>query len=97
MVPTREPWGRDAVRIVCRECRSRARISSQNELSVDYTNLYCLCLECGHQSVMNLAYPPPTPPGRGAKRSISCCSTACETCPGISSGSCARSSAEIWR
>lgn len=54
------------MRIVCRECRGKARISSRNELSVDYTNLYCLCLECGHQFVVNLAYSHTTRPGAKA-------------------------------
>ena len=54
------------MRIVCRECHGKARISSRNELSVDYTNLYCLCLECGHQFVVNLAYSHTTRPGAKA-------------------------------
>lgn len=56
------------MRINCRVCRGKARIASRNELSVDYTNLYCICLEpgCGHQFVMNLAFSHTTRPAASA-------------------------------
>jgi hypothetical protein len=56
------------VRIYCRECKGKARIASRNELSLDFANLYCQCLEpgCGHQFVMTLAFSHSTRPSAAA-------------------------------
>lgn len=46
------------MRIYCKACGGKARISSRNELSPLFTNLYCSCLDarCGHTFVMQLSF-----------------------------------------
>ncbi|MNJ34065.1 Ogr/Delta-like zinc finger [compost metagenome] len=46
------------MRVYCNECGGKGRISSRNDLSKDFTNLYCQCLspECGHTWVANLTF-----------------------------------------
>ena len=46
------------MKINCKACGHKARISSRNELSPTFIDLYCQCLDvsCGHSFVMNLTY-----------------------------------------
>lgn len=46
------------MRIYCKACMGKARISSRNELTPLFTNLYCSCLDahCGHTFVMQLSF-----------------------------------------
>lgn len=53
--------------VVCKECKGKARIASRDKLSVEFSKLYCMCLEpgCGHQFVMNLTFSHTTRPAAG--------------------------------
>ncbi|AEY01491.1 hypothetical protein GU3_08675 [Oceanimonas sp. GK1] len=46
------------MRVYCRECGSKGRITKTNRLSRDYTELYCQCneAECGHTWVASVGY-----------------------------------------
>ena len=47
------------MRIHCKHCGGKARISSSDRISVDFTRLYCQCSdakECGHTFVMELGF-----------------------------------------
>ena len=44
------------MRVNCKECGSRGRISSRNDISKEFTSLYCQCLGCGHRWVANLTF-----------------------------------------
>ncbi|OXS13814.1 transcriptional regulator [Zobellella denitrificans] len=46
------------MRVYCRECGSKGRITKTNRLSRDYTELYCQCndAECGHTWVVGAGY-----------------------------------------
>ena len=50
--------GEDVMKINCKACGHKARISSRNELSPTFIDLYCQCLDakCGHTFVMSLTY-----------------------------------------
>lgn len=53
------------MKIVCKACKGKARITSRQELSIEFAKLYCSCLDCGHQFVMNLTYSHATRPPAG--------------------------------
>lgn len=46
------------MRIYCKACGGKSRISSRSDLSPVFTNLYCSCLDarCGHTFVMQLSF-----------------------------------------
>ena len=46
------------MRVYCRECSSKGRITKTNRLDKDYTELYCQCgdAECGHTWVVGAGY-----------------------------------------
>lgn len=44
------------MRVYCKECGGKGRISSRNDLSKEFTTLYCICLECGHRWAANLTF-----------------------------------------
>lgn len=46
------------MRVYCRECGSKGRITNTNRLDRDYTELYCQCndAECGHTWVGGFGY-----------------------------------------
>jgi hypothetical protein len=46
------------MRIYCKECGGKGRISSRNDLSKEFATLYCSCLSpaCGHTWVANLTF-----------------------------------------
>lgn len=46
------------MRIYCRECGSKGRIASRDELSPEFARLYCQCQSplCGHTWVANLTF-----------------------------------------
>jgi hypothetical protein len=47
------------MRIMCKHCGGKARISSSDRISIDFTRLYCQCSdvkECGHTFVMELGF-----------------------------------------
>ncbi|WP_116425096.1 ogr/Delta-like zinc finger family protein [Pseudomonas citronellolis] len=47
------------MRIHCPECGEKSRISSRRQISLQFTTLYCQCLDaenCGHRFVMQLTY-----------------------------------------
>lgn len=56
------------MRINCKACGHKARISSREELSSAFAKLYCQCLDvhCGHTFVMNLTYSHTLRPSAGA-------------------------------
>ena len=56
------------MRINCKACGHKARISSRNELSPTFIDLYCQCLNanCGHTFVMSLTYSRTLRPSAGA-------------------------------
>ena len=56
------------MRINCKACGHKARISSRNELSPEFVDLYCQCLDanCGHTFVMSLTYSRTLRPSAGA-------------------------------
>ncbi|EDM67324.1 putative phage gene [Moritella sp. PE36] len=46
------------MRVTCKFCKGKARISSTDKVSVEFTRLYCQCLDakCGHTFVMDLGF-----------------------------------------
>ena len=46
------------MRVYCKECGSKGRIASREEMSMEFAKLYCQCLsaECGHTWVTNLTF-----------------------------------------
>lgn len=46
------------MRVYCKECGSKGRIASRDELSKEFAKLYCQCGEptCGHTWVTNLTF-----------------------------------------
>lgn len=46
------------MRVYCKECHSKGRIASREELSMEFARLYCQCLdaECGHTWVTTLTF-----------------------------------------
>ncbi|WP_080761849.1 ogr/Delta-like zinc finger family protein [Aeromonas hydrophila] len=46
------------MRVYCRECSARGRITKTHRLSCDTADLYCQCTdaECGHCWVMQMSY-----------------------------------------
>lgn len=44
------------MRVKCKECGKSGRITSRNDLSMEYSSLYCQCLSCGHRWVANLTF-----------------------------------------
>ncbi|WP_421180064.1 ogr/Delta-like zinc finger family protein [Aeromonas enteropelogenes] len=46
------------MRVFCRECGERGRITKTHRLSCDTADLYCQCTdaECGHCWVMQMSY-----------------------------------------
>ena len=44
------------MRVTCKECGERGRITSRNDLSKEFSSLYCQCLSCGHRWVANLTF-----------------------------------------
>ena len=56
------------MKINCKACGHKARISSRNELSPTFIDLYCQCLNanCGHTFVMSLTYSRTLRPSAGA-------------------------------
>ena len=46
------------MRVKCKECGGKGRISSRDEVSPLYARLYCQCLDarCGHTWVAELSY-----------------------------------------
>lgn len=60
--------GEDVMLINCKACGHKARISSRNELSPTFIDLYCQCLDvnCGHTFVMSLTYSRTLRPSAGA-------------------------------
>lgn len=46
------------MRVYCKECGSKGRIASREEMSMEFAKLYCQCLsaECGHTLVANLTF-----------------------------------------
>lgn len=46
------------MRVYCRECGGKGRIASRDELSKEFTRLYCQCLSpiCGHTWVAHLTF-----------------------------------------
>ncbi|WP_346351028.1 ogr/Delta-like zinc finger family protein [Oceanimonas sp. AH20CE76] len=46
------------MRVYCRECGEKGRITNTNRMSPDYAELYCQCREatCGHTWVETLGY-----------------------------------------
>ncbi len=46
------------MRVYCKECRSKGRITTSEELSVQFVKLYCQCNSavCGHTWVANLTF-----------------------------------------
>ena len=46
------------MRINCKECGSKGRITSRDELSREFAKLYCQCgsAQCGHTWVANLTF-----------------------------------------
>ncbi|WEE29197.1 ogr/Delta-like zinc finger family protein [Aeromonas hydrophila] len=52
------------MRVYCKECGQRGRITKTNKLSPDVSDLYCQCTdaECGHTWVACLSYSHPLSP-----------------------------------
>jgi len=46
------------MKVVCRDCGSKAIIQSSKRETVDYSKLYCSCSDptCGHTFVVDLSY-----------------------------------------
>lgn len=46
------------MRVYCKECRSKGRITTSEELSAQFVKLYCQCNSavCGHTWVANLTF-----------------------------------------
>ncbi|THG81495.1 transcriptional regulator [Pseudomonas sp. A-1] len=46
------------MRVYCKECGSKGRIASREEMSMEFAKLYCQCLspQCGHTWVANLTF-----------------------------------------
>lgn len=46
------------MRVYCKECGSKGRIASREELSKEFAKLYCQCgsAPCGHTWVTNLTF-----------------------------------------
>lgn len=46
------------MRVYCKECGSKGRIASRDELSKEFAKLYCQCGDaaCGHTWVANLTF-----------------------------------------
>jgi len=47
------------MRVYCKECGEKARISSRDDVSLSFARLYCQCVDvksCGHRFVMTLAF-----------------------------------------
>lgn len=44
------------MRIYCKECGGKSRISSRNDISNVFVSLYCDCLDCGHRWVAHLTF-----------------------------------------
>ena len=46
------------MRVYCKECGSKGRIASRDELSKEFAKLYCQCgsATCGHTWVANLTF-----------------------------------------
>ena len=46
------------MRVYCKECGSKGRIASRDELSKEFAKLYCQCgsAPCGHTWVANLTF-----------------------------------------
>nr|WP_305836578.1 ogr/Delta-like zinc finger family protein [Pseudomonas sp. A29(2023)] len=46
------------MRVTCKICTAKGRISSRDELSMDFVRLYCQCssAKCGHTWVANLTF-----------------------------------------
>ncbi|MDV9030503.1 ogr/Delta-like zinc finger family protein [Pseudomonas sp. RAC1] len=44
------------MRVYCKECGGKGRISSRNDISNEFVSLYCDCLECGHRWVSHLTF-----------------------------------------
>ncbi len=46
------------MRVLCNECGSKSVIRVRKNISVDVTDLYCICSspECGHSFVMSLSF-----------------------------------------
>lgn len=44
------------MRVYCRECGGKCRISSRNDISNDFVSLYCDCHNCGHRFVSHLTF-----------------------------------------
>lgn len=54
IVPNLEPgW---VMRVYCRECGGKCRISSRNDISKEFVSLYCDCQDCGHRFVSHLTF-----------------------------------------
>lgn len=46
------------MRVYCRECQGKGRIAWSDQLSMEFTRLYCQCQspECGHTWVTNVSF-----------------------------------------
>lgn len=46
------------MRVYCRECGEKGRITNTNRMALDYAELYCQCCDttCGHRWVESLGY-----------------------------------------
>lgn len=44
------------MRVYCKECNGKGRISSRNDISREFSSLYCTCLDCGHRWVAHLTF-----------------------------------------
>jgi hypothetical protein len=44
------------MRVYCKECNGKGRISSRNDVSKEFSSLYCICLDCGHRWVAHLTF-----------------------------------------
>lgn len=61
------------MRIHCPQCGEKSRISSRRQISLQFTTLYCQCLDaqnCGHRFVMQLTFSHTLTKGTGSLEAL---------------------------